>query len=67
MSGGGPSTWLLASRVPWLPLLPLLPGSIVTGVALTVLSLVAKVYVPNALNRSLERYGSLGAVFTVLS
>ncbi|MGW3812636.1 YhjD/YihY/BrkB family envelope integrity protein [Streptomyces sp. NPDC005046] len=55
---------LLAGRVRWLPLLP---GSLVTGVALTVLSLVAKVYVPNALSRSLARYGSLGAVFTVLS
>jgi membrane protein len=55
---------LLAGRVPWLPLLP---GAIVTGVALTVLSVTAKVYVPKALNHSLERYGSLGAVFTVLS
>ncbi|MFF3613008.1 YhjD/YihY/BrkB family envelope integrity protein [Streptomyces sp. NPDC002580] len=55
---------LLAGRVPWLPLLP---GAILTGAALTVLSVVAKLYVPNALNHSLERYGSLGAVFTVLS
>ncbi|MFE2535698.1 YhjD/YihY/BrkB family envelope integrity protein [Streptomyces sp. NPDC059371] len=55
---------LLAGRVPWPPLLP---GAILTGVALTVLSVVAKLYVPKALNHSLERYGSLGAVFTVLS
>ncbi|MFD8757827.1 YhjD/YihY/BrkB family envelope integrity protein [Streptomyces mirabilis] len=55
---------LLAARVPWLPLLP---GALLTGVALTTLSVVAKLYVPSALNRSLDRYGSLGAVFTVLS
>ncbi|MER5475170.1 hypothetical protein [Streptomyces sp. NPDC002685] len=55
---------LPAGRVPWPPLLP---GAIVTGAALTVLSVIAKVYVPNALNHSLERYGSLGDVFTVLS
>jgi membrane protein len=55
---------LLAARVPWLPLLP---GALLTGVAMTALSVVAKLYVPTALNRSLDRYGSLGAVFTVLS
>jgi membrane protein len=39
-------------------------------VALTVVAPVApvaKLYVPAALNRGLERYGSLGSVFTVLS
>jgi len=55
---------LLAARVPWLPLLP---GALLTGVALCVLAVIAKLYVPAALNRSLDRYGSLGAVFTVLS
>ncbi|WP_406471925.1 YhjD/YihY/BrkB family envelope integrity protein [Streptomyces sp. NBC_01615] len=55
---------LLAARVPWLPLLP---GALLTGTALTVLAVVAKLYVPTALNHSLDRYGSLGAVFTVLS
>ncbi|WP_405876400.1 MULTISPECIES: YhjD/YihY/BrkB family envelope integrity protein [unclassified Streptomyces] len=55
---------LLAARVPWMPLLP---GALLTGVAMTALTVIAKVYVPAALNRSLDRYGSLGAVFTVLS
>ncbi|MFI6276809.1 YhjD/YihY/BrkB family envelope integrity protein [Streptomyces sp. NPDC050988] len=55
---------LLAARVPWLPLLP---GAVLTAVALTSLTVIAKLYVPTALNRSLDRYGSLGAVFTVLS
>ncbi|MFC7265183.1 YhjD/YihY/BrkB family envelope integrity protein [Streptomyces lutosisoli] len=55
---------LLAARVPWLPLLP---GALLTGTALTVVAVVAKLYVPAALNHSLDRYGSLGAVFTVLS
>lgn len=55
---------LLAARVPWMPLLP---GAVLTGVAMTALAVIAKLYVPTALNRSLDRYGSLGAVFTVLS
>ncbi|GGN92367.1 hypothetical protein GCM10011579_090140 [Streptomyces albiflavescens] len=55
---------LLAARVPWLPLLP---GALLTGVAVTVLTVIAKLYVPAALNHSLDRYGSLGAVFTLLS
>ncbi|KOU75686.1 hypothetical protein ADK57_06500 [Streptomyces sp. MMG1533] len=55
---------LLVGRVPWMPLLP---GAVVTGAAMTALTVIAKLYVPAALNRSLERYGSLGAVFTLLS
>ncbi|MEV5972719.1 YhjD/YihY/BrkB family envelope integrity protein [Streptomyces sp. NPDC051921] len=55
---------LLAARVPWLPLLP---GAVLTGVALSVATSTASLYVPRALNRSLEKYGSLGAVFTLLS
>ncbi|MGY6021816.1 YhjD/YihY/BrkB family envelope integrity protein [Streptomyces spinosirectus] len=55
---------LLAARVPWLPLLP---GALLTGVALSVLTASASLYVPRALNHSLDKYGSLGAVFTLLS
>ncbi|MCX5245987.1 YihY/virulence factor BrkB family protein [Streptomyces sp. NBC_00201] len=55
---------LLAARVPWLPLLP---GALLTGTALSVLTLTAPLYVPQALNHSLDKYGSLGAVFTLLS
>jgi membrane protein len=55
---------LLTARVPWPPLLP---GALLTGTALTVLTSAAPLYVPRALNHSLEKYGSLGAVFTLLS
>ncbi|MFF4501442.1 YhjD/YihY/BrkB family envelope integrity protein [Streptomyces sp. NPDC001401] len=55
---------LLTGRVPWLPLLP---GALLTGTALSVLTSAAQLYVPRALNHSLDRYGSLGAVFTLLS
>lgn len=55
---------LLAGRVPWLPLLP---GALLTGTALSVLTSSASLYVPRALNHSLDKYGSLGAVFTLLS
>ncbi|MCH5672090.1 YhjD/YihY/BrkB family envelope integrity protein [Streptomyces gilvus] len=55
---------LLVARVPWLPLLP---GSLLTGAALSVLTSLAPLYVPRALNHSLDKYGSLGAVFTLLS
>ncbi|MFC8428290.1 YhjD/YihY/BrkB family envelope integrity protein [Streptomyces sp. NPDC057253] len=55
---------LLVARIPWRPLLP---GALLTGSALAVLTSTASLYVPRALNRSLEKYGSLGAVFTLLS
>ncbi|WP_458247598.1 YhjD/YihY/BrkB family envelope integrity protein [Streptomyces sp. MAI_2237] len=55
---------LLAARLPWLPLLP---GALLTGTALSILTSSASLYVPRALNRSLDKYGSLGAVFTLLS
>lgn len=55
---------LLVARVPWRPLLP---GALLTGAALTVVTSTASLYVPRALNHSLEKYGSLGAVFTLLS
>ncbi|MFF4659343.1 YhjD/YihY/BrkB family envelope integrity protein [Streptomyces sp. NPDC001381] len=55
---------LLTARVPWLPLLP---GALLTGAALSVLTSTASLYVPRVLNHSLEKYGSMGAVFTLLS
>ncbi|WP_242427140.1 MULTISPECIES: YhjD/YihY/BrkB family envelope integrity protein [unclassified Streptomyces] len=55
---------LLAKRVAWLPLLP---GALLAAAATTALGLTAPLYVPNALNRALEAYGSLGLVFTLLS
>ncbi|MFE2260759.1 YhjD/YihY/BrkB family envelope integrity protein [Streptomyces griseosporeus] len=55
---------LLTARVAWLPLLP---GALLTGAALAVATSTASLYVPRALNHSLDKYGSLGAVFTMLS
>jgi membrane protein len=55
---------LLSKRVPWLPLLP---GAVLTALAMTGLSVTARLYMPTALNRSLANYGSLGSVFTMLS
>ncbi|MFE1444515.1 YhjD/YihY/BrkB family envelope integrity protein [Streptomyces sp. NPDC058739] len=55
---------LLAGRLPWLPLLP---GALLTGAALSVFTSTASLYVPRALNHSLDEYGSMGAVFTLLS
>jgi len=55
---------LLSKRVSWLPLLP---GAVLTAMAMTALSVTARLYMPKALNRSLAAYGSLGSVFTLLS
>ncbi|MEU3792363.1 YhjD/YihY/BrkB family envelope integrity protein [Streptomyces fructofermentans] len=55
---------LLGGLVGWGPLLP---GSVITGVAVTGLSLVAHFYMPRALNRTLAEYGSAGSVFVLLS
>ncbi|MER6299284.1 YhjD/YihY/BrkB family envelope integrity protein [Kitasatospora sp. NPDC001539] len=55
---------LLGGRVPWLPLLP---GALLTGAALTALAWVSRLYVPRSLNRSVTQFGPLGLVFTLLS
>ncbi|MEY9887743.1 membrane protein [Catenulispora sp. MAP5-51] len=55
---------LLAGRMPWLPLLP---GAVLTGVAMTALAGAAKIYVPNSLDRSISQFGPLGLVFTLFS
>ncbi|MFC8342791.1 YhjD/YihY/BrkB family envelope integrity protein [Streptomyces sp. NPDC057280] len=55
---------LLAGRVPWLPLLP---GALLASAATSALGLTARLYMPAALNRTLEEYGSLGVVLTLLS
>ncbi|MET9296988.1 YhjD/YihY/BrkB family envelope integrity protein [Streptomyces sp. NPDC003077] len=55
---------LLAGRVPWRPLLP---GAVLTGVGAVVFSLLSRLWMPRALSRSVERYGPLGSVFTLLS
>lgn len=55
---------LLAGVVHWAPLLP---GAVLTAVAVSVLSVTAHFYMPRALNRALADYGSAGSVFVLLS
>ncbi|MEV0095334.1 YhjD/YihY/BrkB family envelope integrity protein [Streptomyces sp. NPDC050738] len=55
---------LLGGRVPWLPLLP---GALLTGVAVVAVTWGSRLYVPRTLQRSVDQFGPLGAVFTLLS
>lgn len=55
---------LLGGVVRWAPLLP---GAVVTGIAVSILSVTAHFYMPRALNRALADYGSAGSVFVLLS
>ncbi|MEU7056638.1 YhjD/YihY/BrkB family envelope integrity protein [Streptomyces sp. NPDC046197] len=55
---------LLGGLVGWKPLLP---GAVITAVAVTALTVTARLYMPRALNRTLAEYGSLGSVFVLLS
>jgi membrane protein len=55
---------LLGGRIGWMALLP---GALLTAVILEAAVFAAPLYVPKALNRSVQAYGSLGSVFTLLS
>ncbi|MFC8515218.1 YhjD/YihY/BrkB family envelope integrity protein [Streptomyces sp. NPDC057257] len=55
---------LLVGRVGWLPLLP---GALLTGVGVVAFSAVSGLWLPRSLRLSVERYGPLGSVFTLLS
>lgn len=55
---------LLAGAVRWGPLLP---GAVITAIAVSALSVTAHFYMPRALNRALADYGSAGSVFVLLS
>ncbi|MEV6103247.1 YhjD/YihY/BrkB family envelope integrity protein [Streptomyces sp. NPDC051940] len=55
---------LLARQVPWLPLLP---GAVLTALAMALLAWVSPIYMPRALNESIDQFGPLGSVFTLLS
>ncbi|MFJ9173262.1 YhjD/YihY/BrkB family envelope integrity protein [Streptomyces sp. NPDC102360] len=55
---------LLAGRVRWLPLLP---GALLTAVGVVTFCGASGLWLPRALRMSVERYGALGSVFTVLS
>ncbi len=47
--------------------LPLLPGAVITGGAVTALSLTARFYLPVSLNKAVGEFGAGGSVFVVLS
>ncbi|WP_329381759.1 YihY/virulence factor BrkB family protein [Streptomyces sp. NBC_01351] len=55
---------LLGARVPWLPLLP---GAVLAGVGQQLLSSASQIYMPHAVERSMQQFGSLGSVFVLLS
>ncbi|MFD3564677.1 YhjD/YihY/BrkB family envelope integrity protein [Streptomyces sp. NPDC058686] len=55
---------LLGSRVGWLPLLP---GAVLTGTGVVALAWASRFYLPRTLNRSVDEFGPLGLVFTLLS
>ncbi|MER5939516.1 YhjD/YihY/BrkB family envelope integrity protein [Streptomyces sp. NPDC001928] len=55
---------LLGGVIRWSPLLP---GAVITAIAVSALSVTAHFYMPRALNRALGDYGSAGSVFVLLS
>lgn len=55
---------LLGGVIRWAPLLP---GAVITAIAVSGLSVTAHFYMPRAINRALADYGSAGSVFVLLS
>lgn len=55
---------LLGGRVDWLPLLP---GAVLTATGVVGLTWGSRLYMPRTLQRSVDQFGPLGAVFTMLS
>ncbi|WP_327250894.1 YhjD/YihY/BrkB family envelope integrity protein [Streptomyces sp. NBC_01244] len=55
---------LLGARVPWLPLLP---GALLVASGAQLLSWGSRIYMPHAVERSLQQFGGLGSVFVLLS
>jgi membrane protein len=55
---------LLGGRIGWRNLLP---GALLAGTGMVVLSWAAGLFVPTAMDRSLQEFGPLGPVFTFLS
>ncbi|MFI9329614.1 YhjD/YihY/BrkB family envelope integrity protein [Kitasatospora sp. NPDC052868] len=67
---GGTALWwwtqhlLLGGRVRWLPLLP---GSVLCGAAVTALGVASRIYLPRAMSHSVAQFGPYGVIFTGLS
>ncbi|GAA1271639.1 hypothetical protein GCM10009665_69770 [Kitasatospora nipponensis] len=55
---------LLGGRVRWLPLLP---GALLCGAAMTGVGVASQVYLPHAMARSVAQFGPYGVFFTFLS
>ncbi|MFF1413052.1 YhjD/YihY/BrkB family envelope integrity protein [Streptomyces sp. NPDC058289] len=55
---------LLGARIPWLPLLP---GALFVASGVQLVSWGSRIYMPRAMDRSLQQFGSLGSVFVLLS
>jgi membrane protein len=55
---------LLGSRVAWLRLLP---GAVLAGGGSVAVVAASRLFLPRALNHSIEQFGALGSVFTMLS
>ncbi|MFB6615805.1 YhjD/YihY/BrkB family envelope integrity protein [Streptomyces sp. NPDC085524] len=55
---------LLAARIPWLPLLP---GALLAGLGQQLMTAASRIYMPHAVARSMQQFGSLGSVFVLLS
>jgi membrane protein len=55
---------LLGGAIRWPPLLP---GAVITALAVSALSVTAHFYMPRALDRALTGYGPVGSVFVLLS
>ncbi|GAA3373058.1 hypothetical protein GCM10017750_00860 [Streptomyces racemochromogenes] len=55
---------LLGGVIGWWPMLP---GALLTAMAVTALSLGARLYMPVAMNRVLGEFGAFGSVFVLLS
>ncbi|MFE9448475.1 hypothetical protein [Streptomyces sp. NPDC006739] len=55
---------LLGGLIGWKPLLP---GAVITAIALSTLTVTARLYLPQALNKAVAEYGPLGSVFIMLS
>ncbi|MDJ0340323.1 hypothetical protein QMK19_00640 [Streptomyces sp. H10-C2] len=55
---------LLGARIPWMPLLP---GSLVVAAGVLGVAVWSKIYMPGAVERSLQEFGPFGSLFVLLT